>query len=113
MVPSAGAAEELRHTAGLFLLFAPIIYLAIGRRTEAWERKHPYTRFSVFVLTFLVACVVLVTLAVLLVGTGGLLAELGSLLATVVAFGAAVWMTFYGGAERAWEAFLARTEFRW
>ena len=113
VIPARTPAEELRHVAGFLLVFAPAVYLLIDRRRRRWEAKHPYLRFVVFVLTMLVATVTLVQVVVLALGPVGALARTVAFLAAAAGFGAAAWMTFFGGAERLWQVFLARTDTEW
>lgn len=113
IVPARTPAEELRHVFGFALIFGPTVYVLISRQGVRWEDKHPYLRFVVFVLTLMVASVALVQLVVLLpLGTGAVSRALG-FLAGVGAFVVTVWMTFFGGAERLWAAFLEKTDTDW
>jgi hypothetical protein len=113
IVPAGSDAEELRHVLGFILLFGPTVYVAIERQTERWEAKHPYLRFSVFVITMTVASIALVQLVVLLPLGAGSVAQAAGFLAGVGAFGVTAWITFYGGAEAIWATFLERTDTEW
>lgn len=112
-VPAAGAAEELQHIVGLMLLFAPAVYVLIGRRQAAWERKNPYVRFVVFMLSMLVGTVVLVVVVTLVLGETGTLARVAAFLAALAGFGVAAWTTFLGGGERLWATLLDWGDVDW
>lgn len=113
IVPAGSDAEELRHVLGFVLLFGPAIYVAIEHRTERWEAKHPYLRFSVFTITMIVAAIAIVRVVVFLPLGSGIVAQAAGFLAGVAAFAVTAWMTFYGGAESIWAQLLERTDTEW
>jgi len=113
VVPGRTAGGELRQVLGFLLVFAPAVYILIDRKRARWEAKHPYVRFVVFSITMLVATVLLGQVAVFAVGGPGRALRAVGFLAGVAGFATAAWMTFLGGAERVWRAFLSRTDTEW
>lgn len=112
-VPAASAAEEVRHILGLTLLFAPSVYALIRRRQATWERKHPYVRFVVFMLSMLVSTVLLVEAVVLVTGEEGTVATIAAFVAALVGFGVTAWIVFLGGAELIWDVVIDWADIRW
>ena len=113
ITPSETAGEEVRQIAGLFLIFAPALYVFVTRQWDHWRRTNPYIRFAVFHLSFFAVGGVLVRLAVRMLGSSGAVANAVFFTSVLVAFGISSWLTFYGGADRVWAGFIQRTDIEW
>ncbi|PSP94805.1 hypothetical protein BRC91_04440 [Halobacteriales archaeon QS_4_62_28] len=113
VVPSETGAQEVRQMAGFTLVFVPVLYAVVTSRWSYWRQTNPYVRFAVYQLSFLVAVALLVQIAVLAFGPAGTLARVAEAVATLAAFAVAAWMTFYGGADRAWTELIDRTDIEW
>jgi len=112
-VPSETGAEEVRRMAEFTVVFIPILYAVVTSRWRYWRRTNTYVRFAVYQLSFLLAAFLLVRIAVLVFGSARTVGRVGEVVAVSAAFAVAVWLTFYGGADRAWEELIARTDVEW
>jgi len=113
IVPSETGAQEVRQMAGFTLVFIPALYAVVTSRWSYWRRTNPYIRFAVYQLSLLPAAYVLVRTASFVFGSTGTLGQMAEVVAALTAFAVATWMTFYGGADRAWAELIDRTDIEW
>ncbi|WP_144925397.1 hypothetical protein [Halorubrum salsamenti] len=113
IVPSETGAQEVRQMAGFTLVFIPALYVVVTSRWSYWRRTNSYIRFAVYQLSFLPAAYVLVRIAGSVFGFTGALGQIVEVIAALAAFAVAVWVTFYGGADRAWVELIDRTGIEW
>lgn len=113
LVPATTSGQELRHVAGLTLVFVPAVYVMVRRRWVYWKKTNGYLRFAVYLLSFMTTAGVLMTLSVVTFGTEGPVASASTFAAAAVAFSITAWFTFYGGSDRLWTAVLDRTDIDW
>jgi len=113
IVPAETGAQEVRQMAGFTLVFMPALYAAITSRWSYWRRTNTYIRFAVYQLSLLSAAYVLVRVAGFVFGSAGALGRVAEVVAAVAAFAVATWVTFYGGADRAWAELIDRTDIEW
>lgn len=113
VVSSRTPAQELQYVGVFMLVFGVAVYVLITRHWSLWQRKHPFVRFIIFLLSILVATVVLDGLAGLVFGGLGSVTIAAEVLAACAGFAITAWVTFLGGAERIWEEILARSDIEW
>lgn len=110
---SETGAEEVRQMAGFTIVFIPALYTAVTSRWDYWRRTNTYIRFAVYQLSLLPGTYVLVRIAGFVFGSTGAVFQAAEVGASLVGFGVATWVTFYGGADRAWKELVKRTSIEW
>lgn len=112
-VPARTPGEEVRFIAAFTLVFTPALFVITTRQWDLWRRTNGYVRFAVYTLSFLVAGGILVRVTVALFGPYSASGRAAAFVAVMVAFAFASWLTFYGGADRAWKELVERFDIDW
>lgn len=107
------AEHEVVVTVLAFAVSSLLLYPLIVRKWDRWSREQPLVRIVVYFLPLFVGAVVLDAFVSLLVGWRGLLTTSLDAVVAILAFGLALWISFYGGADLVREYVVSTLDVEW
>ena len=97
--------DSLRFTLASAAVSVGLLYYVLRETSERWRVETLVFRLGLYFLTVFSVSVVLIRVGTLAVGTEGLVAFVLQVLLLAGGVAAGLWLTFYGGIERAIDEF--------